>query len=285
MAGNFLTYGSNGNGRGTTKDIVIDILSEEFPLNINKIYSKVKQNGAPVTYQAVRKSVNLLIDQGTLIKNNKEYLLSEKWIKEHMNFLERVEKNYFGKRLLQKVNIGEHYAEYTINTLIDSNKFWNKILEEWAKNIQKGEPRINAWQGPHAWWVLIHADHESEFIETFKKYEIEAYLLGTSNTPLDKYTLKYYTDLGMHSKALKSQPEDQDQSCYMATCGDTVIQTYYPAKKVKQLEEFYAKTKKVSDVNWKQLMDIVSEEIDMKVTVFKNPEIANKIRTDILKHF
>jgi hypothetical protein len=225
------------------------------------------------------------MDQGTLIRQNKEYLLSEKWIKGHMDFLEKVEKNYFGKRLLQKVNIGEHYAEYTINTLIDSNKFWNKILEEWAKNIQKNEPRINAWQGSHAWWVLIHADHESEFIETFKKNDIEAYLLGTSHTPLDKYTLKYYTDLGMHSKVLKAKPAEHDGACYMATCGDTVIQTYYPGKIVQKLEEFYAKTKKVSDVNWKELMDIVSEEIDMKVTVFKNPEIAHKIRTDILKHF
>ena len=50
----------------STKDVIIEILSSEWPLSLNKIYYKIKKKyGINVNYQAIHKAVNELVGGGT----------------------------------------------------------------------------------------------------------------------------------------------------------------------------------------------------------------------------
>lgn len=61
----------------STKDIIVEILSSAWTLSLNKLYYKIKNKyGISVTYQAIHKAVNELVDVGALKKENREYRLS-----------------------------------------------------------------------------------------------------------------------------------------------------------------------------------------------------------------
>ena len=71
----------------STKKIIIDILSSEWPLSLSKIYYKIKKKyGLGITYQAVHKAINELTGERILKKEKKEYQLSIDWINKIENF-------------------------------------------------------------------------------------------------------------------------------------------------------------------------------------------------------
>lgn len=77
------------------RETIISILSNEFPLNIRKIYNKVKkEHNLNVSYQAVFKIIKEMVDDRILEKIEREYKLNIKWIKEVENELNMIKKNY-----------------------------------------------------------------------------------------------------------------------------------------------------------------------------------------------
>ncbi len=79
----------------SVRETIISILSKEFPLNIKKIYNKIKKEyNLGVTYQAVFKLIKEMLEDGILKKNDKEYQLNLEWIKELENELNIIKKNY-----------------------------------------------------------------------------------------------------------------------------------------------------------------------------------------------
>ena len=70
-----------GSGGGGTKDHIISILSQEWPLSTKEIKSRIsKQFSGELTYQAVHKALNELEQQKVLKKENGTYELSKDWV-------------------------------------------------------------------------------------------------------------------------------------------------------------------------------------------------------------
>lgn len=87
----------------TVRETIISILSKEFPLNIKKIYSKIKKEyNLGVTYQAVFKIMKEMQEDNILEKSDKEYKLNINWIKDLENELEIIKKNYLSKKVLEE---------------------------------------------------------------------------------------------------------------------------------------------------------------------------------------
>jgi pyrimidine operon attenuation protein/uracil phosphoribosyltransferase len=65
------------------REAIISILSREYPLNVKKIFSRVKKEYAlDVTYQAVFNMMKEMIDDGILEKSERDYKLNIGWIKQ-----------------------------------------------------------------------------------------------------------------------------------------------------------------------------------------------------------
>lgn len=81
----------------STREVIISILSREFPLSIKKIYNQVKKEyNLEVTYQAVFKVVKEMLNDGVVEGKGKEYQLNIKWIRELENELDVIKKSYIG---------------------------------------------------------------------------------------------------------------------------------------------------------------------------------------------
>ena len=61
------------------KDLVFTILSHEQPLSIIQLTNKIKkQYRVNITYQAVRKAVDMLVEKEALTKKGKVYSINKK---------------------------------------------------------------------------------------------------------------------------------------------------------------------------------------------------------------
>lgn len=91
----------------STKDLVIDILSKEWPLTSKKIYNKIrKEYGKSITYQAVFKVIDKLSKEGILNKENQEYALNLAWLHELNERMTKIEKNYLQEQKLPLIEVG-----------------------------------------------------------------------------------------------------------------------------------------------------------------------------------
>lgn len=64
-----------------TKDLVITLLLEEYPLNVRQIWRRMRKKfGKDISYQAVYKAVMSLCETGVLSKNKSYYKINIDWV-------------------------------------------------------------------------------------------------------------------------------------------------------------------------------------------------------------
>ena len=65
----------------SSKDLILRILSEEWPLSAKEIFSKVsKISSKDISYQAIHKTLNSLVEENIVQKVEGKYLLSLSWV-------------------------------------------------------------------------------------------------------------------------------------------------------------------------------------------------------------
>ncbi len=80
---------------GSTKDLVISVLSKEWPLTSKEIHNRViKAFASPVSYQAVHKVISQLVDQKILVKADYKYLVNPQWLDELGVFIKGLKSAY-----------------------------------------------------------------------------------------------------------------------------------------------------------------------------------------------
>ena len=90
----------------STKRVIIDILSLEWPLSLNKIYSRLRgRYGAGITYQATHKAVKELTQEKILQKEKREYQLSIYWINNIENFGKKLKEDYLKKDQMSCIEV------------------------------------------------------------------------------------------------------------------------------------------------------------------------------------
>lgn len=78
-----------------TRDHIVSILTEYWPLTTKSIYAViVRRHGVDITYQAVQKTLKLLLAQGIVVHYNKKYYLNSEWIQQVKKFVLNFEENY-----------------------------------------------------------------------------------------------------------------------------------------------------------------------------------------------
>jgi len=78
-----------------TRDRIVSILTEYWPLTTKTIYSVMtRQKGQSITYQGVQKTLKQLLSQGIVVRYDKKYYLNSDWIQQVKKFVIDFEQNY-----------------------------------------------------------------------------------------------------------------------------------------------------------------------------------------------
>ena len=79
----------------STREQIIRILSEDWPLSAKRIHNQLKKRFASgVTYQAVHKLLNILRDERILIQVGYNWKLNKSWMDSQLLFFKKVNRSY-----------------------------------------------------------------------------------------------------------------------------------------------------------------------------------------------
>jgi len=281
-----LSIPQKGEESRNVKDMVFSILTEQHPLSMMELTNRIKRDyNLSVTYQAVRKAIEKLHEQGVLEKEGKKYSIKKEWILQLRSFFDKVLSNYekgnvhdFTKELAK-----ENYAVYTLHSLYELDVFWADMLTYLASHLQTNEERFSMSYGHYTWWMLINLASEMKYLEHFKKKKLESYFLWLRDVPLNKWAAKIYKEAG-HSCTLKEIPEIDD-TVAVNTVGDIIIQVKYPRKIVDKIKGFFEKYKTTQEMSMKELTEIAHSPCEIKFIVFKNKTMAKNFNETYKKYF
>ena len=271
--------------KNDAKSLVFTILTKEYPLKLIELTNFIrKRYGKSVTFQAVRKAVLGLVDGGVLQQEEHAYSINKEWVKNSKKFIDDLYAEVYKEKTRAKSvdSITGEVSVFTFNSLNELMKFWQNLIDDWFTHFKKGDPNLNVYQAAHVWEGILHLDREKELMGQLKRKGIKSYLISTGNTPLDKNIQKFYKRIGIDTK-IEHSSSSFDKGYYVGTYGDMIVQAQYPIDLVKELNLFFKKNKTLSNLDLKQLSDIVNKKITMKLTVIKNEAMAKQINKSLIE--
>ncbi len=275
-----LPFGNKNN----VKSLVFSILAKEYPLKIVEIKNFIsKRYGKNVSFQAVRKAMLELVEDGILLKENNTFVINKQWVFDSKRTMDELYSTIYQEREKPaKVDsIGEEVSVFTFNSIGEMMKFWQQLIGEWLNNINESSLKVNCWQGAHAPEALIYPDAEQKVFSQIKKKKVRSYLLLTGFSRLDKLSLNFYKEFGIKCAIAPSQTLF-DKEYSVGTYGDLVVQTLYPKEVISALDSFYKKTKTLQDLNLSELYSLLNKKVEVKLSVSKNIHMARQINQSII---
>lgn len=268
----------------STKGIIIDILSEEWPLSARIIWNKIKKNySKSLTYQAVYKLIQKMLSENILIKKENKYYLNPLWIKESKDFFDILSTNYYSNKREEVPYSKSHLkksVKYSFKTL---NEMGNYVANYFVKFPNpKNKPFISICFEMYS-LLNIQKEYLLKAKKAIEKYG--AYCLCNSNTFYDKLISKSYVAY-VKNLRIKLRSKKSDECDYLIF-GDYVMRVYFSPKIKKLTSTFKKGLKSFFEIDFKTIFEIFNKEFDPPnyIIIEKNPEIAERIREDVLKEF
>jgi hypothetical protein len=278
-----------GKAKKTLYDIIILILAKEYPLTIGEVTKRLRTEfKISVTFQAVSKSLKILVERGVLAIKDKKFLLEKNYILEQKRLTDQFLRNYFASerenKSINNLSKDEEHTTYYFDNLIQLDKFWGEIIMDWARNLKPSDEHSYFFRGPHCWYPLGHAGVESDFLNELKDCKVQCYYMTLNNTLLDKWLVNCYTDHGA-KYLIESQSSKDLASTAISVFGDLIIQMEYPPELYREMDDYYQKATSFTTMRLSRIAKLLKQKTKIKLTVMHNKMLASSLKSDILSHF
>jgi hypothetical protein len=258
----------------STKDAIISILSNRWPLSLKQIHQIAKAEYAiSATYQAVHKMANQLMDEMVVVRVGAWYSLNPAWINRIKLFTEQLDQSYSKDKPFKNFQ-NQDIINLTFDSLLETVRF---IVHKfnWEFPNPKRKPRVAMLM--HV-WMPIGAD-EKDFEQIKRIFELPYYGLYRGDTPLDYYGNQFVVKLGKKSIYGVNYPAEGD----IVVEGDYVAQIFYPLELKTKINNIFTKTKNITDFDLAKLFEIYTQKNKIKVIISRNPELAESLREEGIK--
>lgn len=265
-----ITLPNLGGKATSTKDAIVTILSERWPLTPHEIYEYIaRQFNLDVSYQAIHKKVRELAEEGILTSSSRGYCLSRGWISRVKDFANRMDLAYAGKE--DSVGFDANILEF--RTLSD--------LYTWALdslNSDFYDPKHKGSGCSHFnhmwdWMPLYFAKKEFGQIKGATKRYYN-YIICNSNTLADIWIANFYRKLGWNVKL----GVPCAQLCDVYVPGDTIVHVYFGDVINRTLAETFSKISDIAHLDMEKFYGIACDvKTKIKVTINRDEELAMRI--------
>ncbi len=251
---------------GSTRDVIINLLSDRWPLSAKKIYIAVRKTKR-VSYHAVYKTVKQLVFGGVLEENDKNYYLSKKWIENVSNFSQKLSANY-AKRFSGQPNT------LVFETAAD--------VDNYLMSMPSEEGDVRVVQCRHLWWALFRPETAYFRMEKDRAYKNQTYVVCSGDTPIDRWCASFE---GKLKKNIKLGTKTNG-NCDVFVRGDLVLEVYYPEPLMEFLGKKYESVKNVGELNLRELISgFYRKKAKILVVMNRNRKVAEHIRKVTVGHF
>ena len=266
----------------STKDAVISVLAEKWPLTAKEIYNRVKrESNTTVSYQAIHKLLNQLIEEKIIVKEGMGYLLNKDWIKNLKNFSSSLEELYlknFGANALKELE--EHGTiNITVNGILETAKF---IIGGLANLPNAGKkPNIFLWRNVYSVIGLAESDYAG-IQKTFS--ENKWFAVASENNLLDRMFADTLEKYGVKNKL--GVKEVATTLSDTVVVGDYVATVWYPPDFREGWLMQNRLPKSLTDFDLKEHLNKMRDiKAEINFVVVKNASLADQIRGQYLPMF
>ena len=254
-------------GNNSTKEKIIEILSEEWPLSAKKIYNKLTKNyRLSLTYQATHKALKELNENNILEKRKEGYLPNKEWVKK---LGEMGNKMIDELKKPNKKNEGEIYHKIKFNNHSEFIKWTFEFMKE---RIDKDGRLDMIFYFRH---VPAPNSVSNDDLKNLNPYlsKIKWTIFSGGTTPLDKWSAKYWQKLGIKVKLGQDIPTNDR----MIIMNDYVINVFSSKEDLLAWDKAYS-----GEINKINLHDTIKGILNSKykttITIIKDKELANFLR-------
>ncbi|MBI4162624.1 MAG: hypothetical protein HY513_02995 [Candidatus Aenigmarchaeota archaeon] len=251
----------------STKEVIIEILSKEWPLSARKIYYTItKSHNLSISYQATHKALKELLQQNTIIKNQNGYQLHADWINKMNEFGQRVKKDY-------ENNSGETKTvqKLVFKTPIDFIKFHFGFLEKLIETEGKVDFVFFCRHVISSPPLAVSGDDYKKLKKIMSKCNWT--IVSNSSTPFDNWAANYWKKLGVKVKLGFETPTNG----MMVINNDYVFDIRMSKKSRDEWDHLVNSKAKDFDIN-SMTEVLLSEKSKMIVFITKDKELADTLR-------
>ena len=242
---------------------------------VNKRYTR------SFSFQAVRKAVLQLVEEGVLVKEGKEFSVDKEWILNVIKFGNMLQRQYFTtEHKGSKVQVGGNTTIYTLPTLVDLDYMWNGLIRQ-TLNDPKAE-KVITFKAVHFWFLIATLAQETELMKEMIKRGVKIYYICYGDTTLDKWTIEMYNKIGVHAKLLP-KPKNFTSGLNIGTYGNLLIQSQHPPELTKKIESFFQRCRHPQDASLTDITELVTEKGEIPLHVLHDFLVAETIRKEIVQ--
>tara|TARA_Y100000031_G_scaffold155014_1_gene204428 strand:+ start:536 stop:2098 length:1563 start_codon:yes stop_codon:yes gene_type:complete len=273
-------------GNQNLKELIIDLLSKDYPLSIQKIHNLLKKNFAlSISYQAVHKTVKKLVERGVLEGKAREYKINTEWLELLQQYIESIQHRYTGskdtiiegpKTLKKDGDTQTLYFQH----IADVERFRKGLQKEYFLRAQPKPAYVS--QSWHMRSPIIYIERTFHLMNKIKKTKTSCYIITQGNTTIDKWCKKFYSQDYVHIKL--GVPLQNESETYVF--GDVILQIFIPKKTRDFLDDSYSAAGSIKNIDIQALhKKFYHQKTDVRAVLMKNNEIAKQIRARILDQF
>ncbi len=273
---------TTGSQKKSTKDSVILLLSHEFPLSANQVYSRLrKQFALSVSYQAVHKVLTQLLEEKVLVKEGKNYFLSKQWISSIKKFGLNLDSQYSENKRWEI--LGEKLeTQKTIVIPLTGIQQTARFLFGHFFRLENPErkPNIALWRNCYSILGLSEDDYLDLDAGIMKNF----YAISSEDNPADRMFAETLSKLGIH--ILLGIKEVATTLSDTFVVGDFVGTVWYSSKFRNAWYLQNKLPKKIDDFDMAQHLKLMRNEKTQIIFIgAKEPLLADMIREQYLPLF
>ena len=253
-----------------TREILIDILSKEWPLSAKKIHSILKKNyRKSITYHTMYEILQDLVKKQIVLKSKTTYLLSERWIKIQLQRFQKINKSY--EEIKPMKIIDKKTTQVEVHSIQELHKF---ILKNIEGQFFAKDPKTFFMKCQHLWGGFYTEEEKGVLKKTFRN---GAWIIAKSKTLLDQKIAKFYKLLGANVK-LNVMVGELDT----IIIGDCIIQIYFPEELLERMNKIYSG--KLTLFNMRKIKKTYEENHCIQIIITRNERLAKRLKKEIKKH-
>jgi len=260
-----------GSNIKTIKEEIVEILLKSSS-STKKIRSTLIEKKLNITPQGVYKQLNALLDEHVIIKNNKNYSISNEWIK-HIQRLINIQE-------IELPDEGERFT-YRFNSLQKLDAQWKHFIS--AVNKTSQNKNIYSYTS-RQFWPYVPSRIKSE-INYKKEHEQKKYynffVIG-GKTHLDKKYRKIFN--GDFFKVELFDIISIKRNIHITIIDDIVISSILDKELTQKIDSIYTNKQKLKEQE-KQLKELFLGNHVCKIYIERNRKKSDTLRKKISKPF
>ncbi|MBI2530140.1 MAG: hypothetical protein HYW05_03275 [Candidatus Diapherotrites archaeon] len=270
--------------QNTTKDAIISILSQEWPLSAKEIYGRTKrQLSLNVSYQAIHKSLKQLEENRIIYRAGAKYELNKDWISNIKKFSTNLEKLYNKEGMIYDIDpnfkgtIKLEFNDFSVLSVFIAELLANRIL------AGDSDPTAIAWFR-HMYWPLRFNFKDFAILQGVARNCKKTYAIVSLASPFDKWLQKQFLRAGVSNVKIGTKEQLFDDSLYVQ--GDCIIEVVSSAETKQILDEVYNRNKNLTDLFREvYFRNTLKTPMHFDLTITRNPDMAKFLKKQLMKYF